>query len=65
LHDGVALLCLITIWNEVIGLLLIAAVYLVFVHKAHHVDGVRSFQLKVINIFWIDEDVLPFGILIL
>ena len=64
LHDGIALVSLITIGNEVIGLLPIAAVDLVLVYEAHHVDGVFGFELEVIDLLWIDENVLPFGVLV-
>ena len=44
-NDGIALVRLITVGREVIGLLPIAAIDLSFVNKAHHVDRVLGLQL--------------------
>jgi hypothetical protein len=63
-HDGIALVRLVTVWHKVIRLLPIAAVDFVLVYEARHVDCVLGLKLEVIDLLWIDQDVLPFGILI-
>ena len=64
MHDGIALVGLVPIRHEVVGLLPIASVYLLLVHEAHHVDYVLGLELEVINFLWVDEDVLTFGVLV-
>ena len=54
MHDGIAFVGLIAVRYEVIGLLPIAGINLVFVHEAHHVDGVLGFKFEVINLLRVD-----------
>jgi hypothetical protein len=61
LHDGITLVSLVTIGNEVIRLLPIAAINPVLVYEPHHVDGVFRLKFEVINLLRVDEDVMPYS----
>jgi hypothetical protein len=61
LHDGITLVSLIAIGNEVIGLLPITAINLTLVYEPHHVDGVFRLKFEVINLLRVDEDVMPYS----
>ena len=61
---GIAFVSLITDGHKVIGLLPKAAVDLSLIHETHHVDGVLCFELEFIKFFGVDQNVMPFGVLI-
>ncbi len=48
-HDGISLVCHVTVWHEVIRRLPITTVYFLLIHELPHVDGVLGFKFEVIN----------------
>ena len=61
---GIALVGVIAVGHEVIGLLPIATVDLGLVHEAHHVDRVLGLELELIKFLRVDQDVMPFGVFV-
>ena len=53
-HDGIALVRLVTVWHEILGLLPITTIDVVLIDELLHVDGVLGFELEVINLFRVD-----------
>ena len=60
-NDGVALVGIVAVWHQVIGLLEIACIDLDLVDEANHVDRVLRLELQIVDLLRTNQDVMPFS----
>ena len=62
--NGIALVGLVAIGHEIVGLLPISAVDLGLIHEAHYVDSVLGLQFEVVKFCGVNQDMMPLGVFV-